>query len=77
VLVKALTTMIGFGTLMISRQRGLSGLGFCLTLGVACCMVSALVFLPAVLRMLGQRGELQEQQPEIAVQMEPILPRAA
>src|SRR5262249_40871191 len=32
VLVKALTTMIGFGSLMISRQRGLSGLGFCLTL---------------------------------------------
>jgi predicted RND superfamily exporter protein len=55
VLVKALTTMIGFGTLMISRQRGLSGLGFCLTLGVACCMVSALVFLPAVLRVLARR----------------------
>ena len=35
VLVKALTTMIGFGTLMISTQRGLAGLGFILTLGVA------------------------------------------
>jgi hopanoid biosynthesis associated RND transporter like protein HpnN len=49
VLVKALTTMIGFGTLMISNQPGLRGLGFCLALGVACCMVTALVFLPAVL----------------------------
>ncbi len=49
VLVKALTTMIGFGTLMISNQPGLRGLGFCLALGVACCMVAALVFLPAVL----------------------------
>src|SRR5262249_57797927 len=28
VLVKALTTMIGFGTLMISTERGLVGLGF-------------------------------------------------
>jgi hopanoid biosynthesis associated RND transporter like protein HpnN len=55
VLVKALTTMIGFGALMISRQRGLSGLGFSLTLGVACCMISALVFLPAVLRALGEK----------------------
>lgn len=55
VLVKALTTMIGFGTLMISRQLGLSGLGFCLTLGVACCMVASLVFLPAVLRVLAAR----------------------
>src|SRR5207237_1488586 len=47
VLVKALKTMIGFGTLMISSQRGLAGLGFTLTLGVGCCMVAALVLLPA------------------------------
>jgi hopanoid biosynthesis associated RND transporter like protein HpnN len=53
VLVKALTTTIGFGTLMISSERGLAGLGFILTLGVSCCMVSALFFLPAVLHLLG------------------------
>jgi predicted RND superfamily exporter protein len=53
VLVKALTTMIGFGMLMISSERGLAGLGFILTLGVGCCMLGALVFLPAVLRRLG------------------------
>jgi hopanoid biosynthesis associated RND transporter like protein HpnN len=51
VLVKALTTMIGFGTLMVSTERGLVGLGFILTLGVGCCMLTALVFLPAVLRL--------------------------
>ena len=54
VLVKALTAMIGFGTLMISSQRGLAGLGLCLTLGMGCCMVTALVFLPAVLRTCRQ-----------------------
>jgi hypothetical protein len=54
VLVKALTTMIGFGTLMISRERGLASLGLVLTLGVACCMMAALIFLPSVLRVLGQ-----------------------
>jgi hypothetical protein len=53
VLVKALTTIIGFGTLMISSERGLASLGFILTLGVSCCMLAALVFLPAVLRLLG------------------------
>jgi hopanoid biosynthesis associated RND transporter like protein HpnN len=53
VLVKALTTMIGFGTLMISSERGLAGLGIILTLGVGCCMLAALVFLPVVLRRLG------------------------
>jgi hypothetical protein len=51
VLVKALTTMLGFGTLMISSQRGLIGLGFILTVGVGCCLLTALVFLPAVLRL--------------------------
>jgi hypothetical protein len=53
VLVKALTTMIGFGALMISSERGLSGLGFILTLGVGCCMLAALVFLPALLGLVG------------------------
>jgi predicted exporter len=57
VLIKALTTMIGFGTLMISCQRGLVGLGFCLTLGVGCCMAAALVFLPALLRVLHGQPE--------------------
>ena len=55
VLVKALTTMIGFGTLMISSERGLASLGFILTLGVGCCMVTALVFLPAVLGLLASK----------------------
>ena len=55
VLVKALTTMIGFGTLMLATERGLAGLGFILTLGVGCSMVSALVLLPAVLRLLPVR----------------------
>jgi hopanoid biosynthesis associated RND transporter like protein HpnN len=51
VLVKAMTTMIGFGTLMISTERGLAGLGFILTVGVGCSMVSALIFLPAALHL--------------------------
>ena len=39
--MKALTTMIGFGTLMISTECGLVGLGLILTLGVGCSMLSA------------------------------------
>jgi hypothetical protein len=54
VLVKALTTMIGFGTLMISSERGLASLGLTLTLGVGCCMMTALVFLPAALQGLAK-----------------------
>jgi predicted exporter len=61
VLVKALTTMIGFGTLMISSERGLASLGFILTLGVGCCMLTALVFLPAVLKVLGTSSPQEEE----------------
>jgi hopanoid biosynthesis associated RND transporter like protein HpnN len=52
ILVMALTNMISFGTLMTSGHRGLAGLGFILTLGVSCCMLTALVFLPAMLRLV-------------------------
>jgi hopanoid biosynthesis associated RND transporter like protein HpnN len=63
VVVKALTTMIGFGTLMISTERGLAGLGFILTLGVGCSMVSAVVLLPAALHLLGRR--VKQVEPEV------------
>ncbi|MBX9585611.1 MAG: MMPL family transporter [Gemmataceae bacterium] len=55
VLVAALTTVLGFGTLMTARHRGMASLGLVLTLGVTCCMVAALVWLPAVLRLLDER----------------------
>jgi predicted RND superfamily exporter protein len=55
VLVKALTTMMGFGALMISTERGLVSLGLILALGVGCSMLSALVVLPAALTLLERR----------------------
>jgi hypothetical protein len=55
IMVAALTTVLGFGTLMISSHRGLASLGLALTLGVTCCMLTALVFLPAMLRVLSTR----------------------
>jgi len=58
ILVMALTNTISFGTLMFSGHRGLAGLGFILALGVSCCMVTALVFLPAMLRVVSTRAEV-------------------
>jgi hopanoid biosynthesis associated RND transporter like protein HpnN len=52
ILVAALTTVFGFGTLMISRHQGLFSLGLVLAIGVSCCMLTALVFLPALLRLV-------------------------
>src|SRR5207237_10313696 len=63
IMVAALTTILGFGTLMLSHHRGLASLGLCLTLGVTCCMLTALVFLPAVLRLLSIHRLARENQP--------------
>jgi uncharacterized protein len=64
VLVKALTSMIGFGTLMISTERGLVGLGLILTLGVGCSMLTALFFLPAVLHLFDRRASRASSMPQ-------------
>jgi hopanoid biosynthesis associated RND transporter like protein HpnN len=55
VLVKALTTMIGFAALTVSTERGLVGLGLILTVGVGCSMLCALVLLPAALAVGDRR----------------------
>jgi hypothetical protein len=62
IFVRDLTTILGFGLLMISRHQGLFGLGLLLTLGVSCCMISALVFLPAVLRVSSKRRSCKRVQ---------------
>jgi hopanoid biosynthesis associated RND transporter like protein HpnN len=49
VLVDALTTLVGFGSLMVASHQGLQSLGRVLTLGVTCCLFTSLVMLPALL----------------------------
>ena len=52
VLVDALTTILGFGALMVASHRGLESLGRVLTIGVTTCTLTSLVFLPAVLALV-------------------------
>ena len=54
VIVNTLTTMVGFGALMLSPHQGLQSLGRVLTLGMATCLTAALL-LPSVLRVLSDR----------------------
>ena len=61
VLVDALTTILGFGALMIASHRGLESLGRVLTLGITCCTFTSLVILPAVLRLLHRGPAVAEQ----------------
>ena len=63
IMVAALTTIFGFGTLMLAQHRGMAGLGLALTLGVTCCMGTALVFLPALLSVMGKRHKSRIEEP--------------
>jgi predicted RND superfamily exporter protein len=56
VLVSGLTTIAGFGSLVVADHRGISSLGFTMAVGVTTCMVVGLTFLPALLKLLGRAG---------------------
>lgn len=52
VALNGLTTMVGFGSLMIASHQGIFSLGLLLTLGAGCGLLASLVVLPVVLRLM-------------------------
>lgn len=56
VLVSALTTATGFGSLMLAEHEGIASLGQVMALGTVMCMLAALTVLPALLLLLERSG---------------------
>ena len=56
VLVSALTTVGGFGSLMLAEHAGIASLGQVMALGTSLCLLAALTVLPAVLLWLHRSG---------------------
>lgn len=56
VLLSSLTTMIGFGSMMVADHYGVYSLGLVLTLGVFNCLVASVTFLPALLKLSSIRN---------------------
>ncbi|WP_010588048.1 MMPL family transporter [Schlesneria paludicola] len=54
IILTSTTTMVGFGSMMVSAHRGLYSLGLVLTIGVGACMCVSLVMLPAVLTLMSR-----------------------
>lgn len=80
VLITSLTTMVGFGSLMIASHRGLQSLGRVLTIGTCCCLFSSLVMLPALLTWLAKNRPDESEDGEEArenkqISSEPPPPR--
>jgi uncharacterized protein len=63
VLVNGLTTIVGYGSLMVADHRGIFGLGLLLTLGTTTSLFAALVVLPVLLRLMPRRGAPPEPLP--------------
>ncbi len=56
VLVSALNTIAGFGSLLVAKHQGISSLGAVMVIGTGMCMLASLTVLPAVLHLLNQFG---------------------
>ena len=55
IMLTSTTTMVGFGSMMISAHRGLYSLGAVLTIGVGSCLFVSLIMLPALLTLVSRR----------------------
>ena len=56
VLLNGITTIIGFGNLMVATHQGIFGLGLLLTIGTACGLATSLIVLPVILRLIAAEG---------------------
>jgi len=52
VLVSGLTTIAGFGSLILGKHQGIKSLGYVMSVGLATCMIAALTSLPAILNLI-------------------------
>ena len=56
VLVSALTTATGFGSLMLAKHAGIASLGTVMAVGTALCLLASVTLLPALLILLTRAG---------------------
>jgi predicted RND superfamily exporter protein len=56
--LNGLTTVAGFGSLIVARHQGIFGLGLMLTIGTVASLACALVVLPALLCLADRRKEV-------------------
>ncbi|MFQ5830922.1 MAG: MMPL family transporter [Candidatus Methylomirabilia bacterium] len=62
VALNGLTTIAGFGSLMVAHHQGIFGLGLLLTIGASASLAASLIVLPVLLRVFGR---LARERPKI------------
>jgi hopanoid biosynthesis associated RND transporter like protein HpnN len=63
VALNGLTTIAGFGSLLVAHHRGIQSLGLLLTLGSAASLIASLVVLPALTRLVEPGPEKEDTAP--------------
>jgi cytochrome c-type biogenesis protein CcmH/NrfG len=71
VTISSLTTIAGFAALIPATHRGISSLGWVLSLGVTFILIATLVVLPATLKIVGAVLNRREQEAEAGMDAEP------
>jgi hypothetical protein len=56
IVLTSLTSMIGFGSMLLASHRGLYSVGWVLVVGIGCCLFVSLVTLPAILTLISRRN---------------------
>ncbi len=56
VVLTSITTIVGFGSLMVADHRGVYSLGLLLSLGVGSCLLTSVTLLPALMKWFHARG---------------------
>lgn len=72
VILTTLTTIIGFGTLIIASHRGVQSLGIVLSLGVFFCAFTSLFVLPALLSVFCKFAEEGRELELFEAELQPI-----
>lgn len=75
ILLSALTTMVGFGSLaLMGSYQGVADIGLALFIGISACLIAALVLAPALLAIV-DRKILQAR--DLRLELQPVLPEEA
>ncbi len=54
VVLTSLTTIIGFGSIILSHYPGLKSMGYVAIIGISACMIASIVVLPAIFAVVSQ-----------------------
>lgn len=64
----SLTTMIGFGSMMVASHRGIYSVGLVLTIGVGCCLFVSLIALPALLAWISKEPRAKSAKKDLSLE---------